>query len=123
VDFEIPEGLPLPKVCPDCSGSWNGWGIGIEDTTAFLTCTNGHEFRATLSNEEHLQFSLAVNGGELLGRPMYVQGNDIPVTDSYLERPMLLEPEFCEVGYHISIDKKPYRVAVVEAERVILAPL
>jgi hypothetical protein len=98
---------------------WTGHGTRA-DGTVFVTCGQFHTFELRLDPEQVLAFQLAVKHEQLLSRPMWIVGEDHPVSD---DPHMRLTPDFCKPGMNLSIHRVPYVVDHVEVDRVWIRPV
>ena len=116
--FDLPSDLGFPRVCPTCGGTWQAFGIDLP-STAYVMCSQWHQDHQQLDAVEMLIFELAVVPQIFTARPMWIVGDNHPVSTD----PMLrLGAEDAVPGRSIQIDQVAYEVAHVELDRVWLRP-
>lgn len=117
--FELPADSPLPKVCPECGAAWMGHGSTADPNAVFLVCSKWHRYDQTLAAEEALAHELAVKPEELLSLPIWVVGDDHPLSDDPRHR---VSPRIAR-GSGVAINGREFVVESVGLDCVWVRPV
>lgn len=98
-----------------------GHGGAADPLEVQLICEKWHAHHQWITAEQVMSFRLENDAGSLLGRAIWVEGDDHPLSDN---PHFLLPPEVSEPGNTIEFfDDISYVVTSVEVDRVWVRPL